>query len=109
MARKTLMVGLGQVQVTMGDKKANVAEIFRTIEQAARANCDVVALPECSLAGWLSSSARSAAEVIPGPLTQEFKAAAKKHEMAIVLGLEEREAGRIYNSALMFDRDGEIL
>jgi predicted amidohydrolase len=108
MARKSLLVGLGQVPVTMGDKKANVAELFRTIDEAARAKCDVVALPECSLAGWLSASARSAAEVIPGPLTQQFQAAAKRHQMAIVVGLEEREADRIYNSAVLFDRDGEI-
>jgi predicted amidohydrolase len=109
MSRKSLLVGLGQVRVSMGDKEANVAELFHAIEEAAMARCDVVALPECSLAGWLSSSARSAAEVIPGPLTQQFKEAAKKHQMAIIAGLEEREGSRLYNSAVMFDRDGEIL
>jgi predicted amidohydrolase len=109
MSRKSLLVGLGQVRVSMGDKKANVAELFHAVEEAARARCDVLALPECSLAGWLSSSARSAAEVIPGPLTQKFKEAAKRHKMAIIAGLEEREGGRLYNSAVMLDRDGEIL
>src|SRR5262249_11894099 len=73
MSRKSLLVGLGQVRVTMGDKEANTAELFRAVEEAAAAKCDVLALPECSLAGWLSSSARSAAEVIPGALTQKLK------------------------------------
>ena len=109
MARKSLLIGLGQVRVTMGDKNANLAELFHFIEEAAAAKCDVVVLPECSLAGWLSSAARSAAEAIPGPLTQKFKEAAKRHQMAIVAGLEEREGGRLYNSAVMLDRDGEIL
>ncbi|MBI3856271.1 MAG: carbon-nitrogen hydrolase family protein [Planctomycetes bacterium] len=109
MARSCLLIGLGQVRVAMGDKSANLGELYHCIEEAAASKCDVVALPECSLAGWLSSSARSAAEVIPGPLTQTFKEAAKRHRLAIVVGLEEREGGRLYNSAVMFDRDGEIL
>jgi predicted amidohydrolase len=92
----------------MGDKKANVAELLRATEGAARAGCDVLVLPECSLAGWLSPSARSAAEPIPGPATRRLAAAARKHGMAIVAGLEEREDGRLYNSAVFIDRRGEI-
>lgn len=109
MARKSLRVGLGQVRVTMGDKKANAAELFRALDQAAAAGCDVVALPECSLAGWLSSSARTAAETIPGPFTRKLQAFAKRRRMAVVAGLEERDGDRVYNSAVMIGRDGAIL
>jgi predicted amidohydrolase len=109
MPRKPLLIGLGQVQVAMGDKAANTAELFRILEEAAGARCDVVALPECSLAGWLSSSARRAAEPIPGPLTRKLQAFAKRRRMAIVAGLEERDGDRIYNSAVMVGRDGRIL
>ena len=109
MVSKSLRVGLGQVRVRMGDKKANAAELFRTLEQAAAAGCDVVALPECSLAGWLSASARKAAEPIPGPFVRKLQAVAKRCRMAIVAGLEERDDGRIYNSAVMIGRDGAIL
>lgn len=109
MSRKNLLVGLAQIRTTMGDKKANVAELFHAVEEAARSKCDIVVFPECSLAGWLSPSARSAAEVLPGPLTQKLKEQARKHKMAIVAGLEEREGTRVFNSALMLDRDGEIL
>jgi predicted amidohydrolase len=108
-AKKSLKVAVGQVRVTMGDKNANVAELLRAVDRAARANCDVLALPECSLAGWLSASARSAAEPVPGPLTRKFQDAARRHRMAIVLGLEERDDGRVYNAALLIDRRGEIV
>ncbi len=109
MARKGLKVGLGQIPVVMGDKKANVEELFRAIEEAAKADCDVVVLPECSLAGWLSPSARSAAEAVPGPLTNRLVQEARKHKLAVVVGLEEREDSRVYNAALLIDRHGEIL
>lgn len=109
MARKGLKVGLGQVRVEMGDKDANVQELFRAVDEAAKAGCDLLVLPECSLAGWLSPSARKVAEPIPGPLIQRFIAAARKHKMAIVAGLEERDGTRVYNSAVLIDRHGEIL
>jgi predicted amidohydrolase len=109
MARKGLKVGIGQIPVVMGHKKSNVEELFRTVDEAAGAGCDVVVLPECSLAGWLSPSARSAAEGVPGPLTRRLARAAKKHRLAIVAGFEEREGSRIYNSAVFLDRRGEIL
>ena len=76
---------------------------------AAKSACDLLVLPECSLAGWLSPSARKVAEQIPGPLIQRFVAAARKHKMAIVPGLEERDGTRVYNSAVFIDRHGEIL
>jgi predicted amidohydrolase len=108
MARRGLKVGIGQVRVAMGDKKANVAELLRAVDGAARSGCDVVVLPECSLAGWLSASARTAAEPIPGPATRRLAQAARKHGIAIVAGLEEREDGRVYNSAVYIDRRGGI-
>jgi predicted amidohydrolase len=109
MSRKGLKVGLGQIRVAMGDKKANVAEILHAVDEAARSGCDLIVLPECSLAGWLSPSARSAAESIPGPVVQRLIEAARKHRMAIVVGLEEREDSRVYNSAVFIDRQGELL
>jgi predicted amidohydrolase len=109
MSRKGWKVGLGQVHLEMGDKDANVKELFHAVDEAAKAGCDVLVLPECPLAGWLSPSARSAAEQIPGPLTHRFVEAARKHQMAIVTGLEEREGSRVYNSAVFIDRHGEIL
>jgi predicted amidohydrolase len=109
MARKGLKVGLGQVPVAMGDKKSNLAELLRAADEAAAEGCDVLVLPECSLAGWLSPSARSAAEPFPGPAVRALAASARRHKMAIVAGLEEREDSRVYNSALFLDRHGEIL
>lgn len=109
MTRKGLKVGLGQIRVTMGEKKVNQVELLHAVDEASKAGCDLVVLPECSLAGWLSPSARSAAESIPGPTTHKLVEAARRHKMAIVVGLEEREDSRVYNSALFIDRHGEIL
>lgn len=109
MTRKGLKVGLGQVRVAMGDKKANVEALLEAVEEAARSGCDLVVLPECSLAGWLSPSARKAAEPVPGPVTRRLAERARRHGIAIAAGLEERDDGRVFNSAVFIDRRGEIL
>jgi len=109
MSRKGLKVGLGQIRIEMGEKDANVKELFHAVDEAAKSDCDLLVLPECSLAGWLSPSARDASEQIPGPLIHRMVEAARKHEMAIVAGLEEREGSRVYNSAVFIERHGEIV
>jgi predicted amidohydrolase len=109
MSRKGLKIGLGQIRIKMGDKKSNVVELVHAVDEAAKSDCDLLVLPECSLAGWLSPSARSAAESIPGPVIHRLLESARKHKMAIVVGLEEREDSRVYNSAVLIDRYGELL
>jgi N-carbamoylputrescine amidase len=51
-----------------------------------------------------------AAEPIPGPTTELMQGYAKKHQMAMVVPLYEREqAGVYYNSAAVIDADGKYL
>lgn len=106
---RRLWIGLGQIPIAMGDKRANVAQIFHTISAAAAHHCDVVVLPECSLAGWLSPEAKKLAEPIPGALTRKLCTRARHYGMAIVLGMEERVDGRVFNTALFINGDGRIL
>jgi predicted amidohydrolase len=101
-------IGLGQVEVTMGNKAVNRAALLKAVEDAAALGCGLVVLPECGLAGWLSAAATEAAEPIDGPFCDELRRLARKHRMAMVAGLEERERERIYNSAVFIDEYGEV-
>jgi len=105
-----LKVAIGQIPIAMGDKRSNIAAVTSAILAAARERCDVIVLPECCLAGWLSPSARAFAEPIPGPFTRRLSALAGKHRLAIVVGMEEKDArGRIYNTAVLVDQHGTFL
>jgi len=46
------------------------------------------------------------AVVVPGPVTEAVGAAAKRHEIVVVLGVNERDHGSLYNTQLVFDADG---
>ncbi len=49
------------------------------------------------------------AVVVPGPVTEAVGAAARKHNMVVVLGVNERDHGTLYNAQLVFDADGALL
>src|SRR3954454_7169063 len=49
------------------------------------------------------------AVAVPGPVTQAVSAVAKKHRIVVVLGVNERDHGSLYNTQLIFDADGTLL
>src|SRR6201999_2878324 len=48
------------------------------------------------------------AVVVPGPVTEAVASAARRHGVVIVLGINERDHGSLYNSQLVFDADGAL-
>lgn len=46
---------------------------------------------------------------MPGKVTQAIAQAAKTHGMVVVLGVNEREEGSLYNTQLIFDADGALV
>ncbi len=49
------------------------------------------------------------AVVVPGPITEVVSAAARKHHIVVVLGVNERDHGSLYNTQLVFDADGTLV
>jgi aliphatic nitrilase len=49
------------------------------------------------------------AVVVPGPVTQAVAERARRHGIVVVLGVNERDHGSLYNTQLMFDANGELV
>ena len=49
------------------------------------------------------------AVVVPGPVTQAVAAQARACNAVVVLGVNERDHGSLYNTQLVFDADGSLL
>lgn len=45
---------------------------------------------------------------VPGPVTDAVSQAARTHNMVVVLGVNERDHGSLYNTQLIFDADGKL-
>jgi nitrilase len=46
---------------------------------------------------------------VPSPVTDAVSQAAKTHSMVVILGVNERDRGSLYNTQLIFDADGSLL
>lgn len=51
----------------------------------------------------------SLAVKVPGELTDRISAIARKYKMYIIAPIYEEEGGKIFNSAVVFDREGKII
>ena len=49
------------------------------------------------------------AVVVPGQETAALASAARRHAMVIVMGVNERDGGTLYNAQLVFDADGSMV
>src|SRR6201987_2187748 len=46
---------------------------------------------------------------VPGPTTDRLSKSAAQHGMVLVVGVNERDGGSLYNTQLIFDSDGRLL
>src|ERR1700747_3325025 len=49
------------------------------------------------------------AVAVPGPVTARLAASAKNARMVLVVGVNERDGGTLYNTQLVFDSDGRLV
>jgi predicted amidohydrolase len=99
---------MGQILVAGGQPIENLARAVEMIEKAAADRCRVVVLPECLDFGWSDPSAVGRAQPIPGPHSDQLRAAARENHIWVVAGLVEAVDDRLYNTALLISPDGVI-
>ncbi len=105
-----MKVALAQMLVEGGEPEGNGDRACRRIEEAAARGADLALLPEALDFGWTHPSARAGAGPVPGGETYELLSkAARKHRISVCAGLVERSGARLYNSAVLLGRDGELL
>ncbi|MBI5775347.1 MAG: carbon-nitrogen family hydrolase [Verrucomicrobia bacterium] len=98
-----------QINCVPGDVVANCAEITAQARRAREQGCDAHVLPEMSDTGYTVEAIRASASAWDGAPFRAVSAAARECGLHIVCGLSEREGGRIYNSAAVFNPRGELV
>jgi nitrilase len=98
-------------------------KVCETIDAAARQGVQLIVFPETFLPyypyfSFVRTPVASGAEhmrlydeavVVPGPVTHAVAERARRHGMVVVLGVNERDHGSLYNAQLIFNTDGELL
>ena len=99
-----------QMRVEGGAKQRNLQRARELIGQAAVQGAQVVLLPEAMPLGWTHSSARKEADAIPGGETCVLLSQlARAHRIYICSGVIECSGERVFNSAVLFGPNGDLL
>jgi predicted amidohydrolase len=103
-------------QHASADLDDNLRRGRAAFEEAARRGAELVAFAELAFLPFLPEipaaerpAFRSFAQTIPGPLTEEFAALARRHGIVTVLNLFERDGDKTYDASPVLDADGRWL
>ena len=78
------------------------------IDGAGKLGLDIVCLCEAITTVGTGAKLEDLAEPIPGPDTERLGEAARKNKLWVVAGLTQRDGQRVYNTAVLIDRDGGL-
>ncbi len=119
------MVRAAAVQIAPDLESANgtLAKVLSAMEEAHARGVELIVFPETFVPyypyfSFVYPAVACGAEhlrlyeqavVVPGPITQAVSECARQYSMVVVLGVNERDHGSIYNTQLIFDADGELV
>jgi len=120
--KKAVRVAAVQLAPDLDTSGGTVSKVLAAIGEAAGKGARLVVFPETFvpwypyfsfvhppvLTGGEHIRLYENAVVVPGPVTQAVAAAAKRHAIVVVLGVNERDYGSLYNTQLIFDADGRL-
>jgi nitrilase len=124
MASKAIIkAAAAQLKPVLNNSLATTEKVCNMIRSSAAKGADIIVFPETCVPNYpyfsfiLPPALQGAdhlklydeAVMVPGPLTDMVSATAKDAGMVVVLGVNERDHGTLYNTQLIFDTDGELL
>jgi nitrilase len=100
-----------------------VSKVLAAIGEAAGKGAQLVVFPETFVPwypyfSFVHPPALTGAEhirlyenavIVPGPVTEAVAAMARRHTIVVVLGVNERDHGSLYNAQLIFNANGELI
>ena len=121
--KRKVRVAAEQIAPDLDTPTGTLDRVLAAITEAAGKGAELVVFPETFVPWYpyfsfvrppLASGADHIklydnAVVVPGPVTEAVAATAKKHGNVVVLGVNERDYGSLYNAQLVFDADGALL
>lgn len=104
-----IKIAMIQARVAFGRQADNFARAHDLLLAACAQGAQVAVLPECFDLGWTCSQAPQLAQPIPGPSSDTLCSWAREQRIYLAAGLTERDADKLYNTAVFISPDGEIL
>ena len=118
-----LRVAAVQIAPSLDTLEATLERVLNALGEAAAKGAKLVVFPETFLPwypyfSFVHPPVATGAEhlrlydnavIVPGPVTEAVSKTAKRLGVVVVLGVNERDHGSLYNAQLIFDADGSLL
>ena len=120
---KTVRAAAVQIAPDLRSANGTLANVLNAMDEAAAKGVELIVFPETFVPWYPYFSfvlpavqcgpehlrLYEEAVVVPGPITDAVGERARKHGMVVVLGVNERDHGSLYNTQLIFDADGQLV
>ena len=104
-----MKVAAAQIAPVLGDIAANIRKLADYCSQAKDAGAELIVFPEMADTGYAVAVIARAARTWSDGAVPELRRIAERLSLAVICGVSEREADRIYNSQVFVDGSGEIV
>jgi len=101
-------IGTVYLRPSTGSQEKNLELWCEQIDNAGKLGLDIVCLCEAITMVGTSFNALECARPIPGEHTDIISRSAKKNNIWVVAGLMELADDKVYNTAVLFNRNGDI-
>jgi nitrilase len=112
-----------QISPVLFSREGTTEKVLQAIAKAATEGAELVVFPETLipyypyfsfiqppvLMGKDHLQLYAEAVEVPSPVTEAVSQAARSHQIVVVLGINERDGGSLYNTQLIFDADGSLV
>ncbi len=120
---RTIKAAAVQISPVLYSREGTTEKVLKAIADAAKEGVQLIVFPETFipyypyfsfiqppvLMGKEHMRLYEEAVEVPSPITEAVSKAAKANSMVVVLGVNERDGGSLYNTQLIFDGDGSLL
>jgi putative nitrilase len=119
----TIKVAAAQIRPVLHSLEGSLARLLEAMAAAAKAGVELIVFPETFLPYYPYFSFVEPAVLmgpshlrlydqameVPGAELSEIAAAARQYGMHVLLGINERDGGSLYNTQLLIDASGELV
>lgn len=119
---KVIRAAAVQISPVLYSRDGTTEKVLEAIAHAATEGVQIIVFPETFvpyypyfsfvqppvLMGKSHMQLYEEAVTVPGAVVDAISRAARSYQMVIVLGINERDGGSIYNAQLIFDADGSL-
>lgn len=105
---REVKVGTVYLRPQRSTPQRNLELFCEQVDRAGKLGLDIVCLGEAITLVGTGRSVAECAERIPGPVTKKLGEAARRNKIWVIAGLTELDGDDVYNTAVLFDRQGRV-